>query len=75
MMTLADEVRATRALPAPQVARAIRRSAGVSQARLATELGVTRATIARWESAARSPRGDLRVRYATALSDLQEAMR
>lgn len=72
--TLADEVRSRRALPPPSMARAIRESAGVTQSRLAAEIGVTRATVARWEAAIRHPRGKHRERYAAALRDLQEAL-
>ncbi len=72
--TLIEEVRARRALPAPPVARAIRKAAGVTQERLAIEIGVTRATIARWESAARRPKGQHRERYAVVLASLQEAV-
>lgn len=72
-LTLAEEVRTRRSLPAPSVARAIRESAGVSQARLALEVGVTKATIARWEGSTRRPRGDLRAKYAATLAILQEA--
>ena len=64
MSQLIDEVRRARSLPRPAMARAIRESAGVSQARLAAELGVHRMTVARWESGARSPRSDQRTAYA-----------
>jgi DNA-binding transcriptional regulator YiaG len=54
------------------MARAIRESAGVSQARLAAELGVHRMTVVRWESGARSPRSDQRAAYAALLAELQK---
>lgn len=71
--SLIDEVRARRPLPAPRVARAIREAAGVSQIRLAQELGVHRMTIARWENGSRSPRAGQRQAYAALLEALREA--
>ncbi|EWT05051.1 hypothetical protein N864_07620 [Intrasporangium chromatireducens Q5-1] len=72
-MTLITEVKARRRLPSPSLARELRRSAGLSQARIAKELGVTRVTVARWESGTRSPRGSLMVAYVELLEDLREA--
>lgn len=66
-MTLIDEVREARRLPAPAAARLIRVSAGVSQTRLAREVGVHRVTIARWEAGTRRPCGRVRGRYAEIL--------
>jgi DNA-binding transcriptional regulator YiaG len=71
MRPLVEEVRTSRGLPPPKVARAIRVEAHVTQARLARELSVHRLTVARWESGERRPRGTLRVRYAELLHDLQ----
>ena len=51
MSGLVAEVREAQSLPAPDVARAIREAAQVSQARLAGELGVHELTVARWEKA------------------------
>lgn len=73
-MQLIDEVRTARRLPAPALARMIRISAGVSQDRMAKELGVHRVTIARWESGERTPRGLTRVRYAELLEQLHQAV-
>lgn len=73
-MQLIEEVRANQALPAPAVARMIRATAGVSQERLARELGVHRMTVARWESGRRRPRGTVRAAYSALLSDLQRAV-
>jgi DNA-binding transcriptional regulator YiaG len=70
MTLLIDEVRARQLPPAP-VRRAIRRGAGVSQIRMAAELGVARSTIIRWESGEHVPRGDARERYARLLAELQ----
>ena len=68
---LLTEVRARAGIPSPRLARAIRESAGVSQVRMAREMGVHRLTIARWESGARRPRGAQLVAYAQLLADLQ----
>jgi DNA-binding transcriptional regulator YiaG len=70
-MSLVEEVRASRRLPLPGTARLIRLTAGVSQQRLADELGVHRMTVVRWESGERNPRGAVRARY----SDLLEQLR
>jgi DNA-binding transcriptional regulator YiaG len=69
---LVDEVRTARSLPSPALARAIRESAGVSQVRLAAELGVHRMTVARWETGARKPTGPVRAAYAALLAELRE---
>lgn len=71
--SLLREVRAARQLPAPRVRKAVRLAAGVSQQRLADELKVGRVTVARWESNARnarSPRGQLLIRYSHLLASL-----
>lgn len=70
-MTLVEEVRASKALPEPKVARMIRTAARISQERLAEELGVHRMTVARWETGQRTPRGRTRVAYAALLHELQ----
>lgn len=70
-MTLTDEVRLAKRLPPPATARMIRLAAGVSQERLAQELGVHRMTILRWENGTRRPRGLARAAYVQVLSDLQ----
>ncbi|MWJ18488.1 XRE family transcriptional regulator [Clavibacter michiganensis subsp. michiganensis] len=72
-MTLISEVVASRRLPTPALARAIRETAGVSQARIAEELGVTRMAVSRWERGTRRPRGPLLIAYAAVLRDLQTA--
>ena len=70
---LIEQVRAARRLPPPVVARAIRDAAGVTQQQLADELHINRVSLARYECGARRPRGDLRLRYAELLEQLQEA--
>jgi DNA-binding transcriptional regulator YiaG len=66
-----SEVRESRRVPTPALARAIREEAGVSQARLAEELGVQRVTVTRWETGLRRPRGRLRAAYGRLLAQLQ----
>lgn len=70
-MTLIDEVRA-RQLPSAKTCRAIRLAAGVSQTRMAAELGVHRVTLLRWENGVQEPRGESRERYAQLLAGLRE---
>ncbi|GGM67082.1 hypothetical protein GCM10012275_42010 [Longimycelium tulufanense] len=69
-MKLVEEVRTGRQLPPPDVARSIRLAAGVSQSRLARELGVHRLTVARWESGTRRPCGEQRASYVRLLARL-----
>lgn len=73
-MTLLEEVRASHRMPSPAAARLIRVTAGVSQERLAAELGVHRMTVHRWEAGERKPRGHIRARYAALLQALQQEM-
>ena len=75
MSDLVAEVREARSLPRPDVARAIRVTAGVSQARLGAELGVHELTVHRWETGTHSPRGPKRIAYARLLRELEEATR
>lgn len=75
MSALLDEVRASLSLPGPDVARQIREAAGVSQARLAGELGVHELTVHRWEAGTRTPHGDLRRAYGRLLAELDQATR
>lgn len=70
-MTLIEEVRA-RQLPPLKLRRAVRLAAGVSQMRMATELGVHRLTFIRWENGTHEPRGESRARYAQLLAELQQ---
>ena len=72
MSALIQECRAVRSLPRPALAREIRRAAGVSQRRLAEELGVHWTTVARWEREERKPRGRLLVAYAELLTQLRD---
>lgn len=72
-LDLLEEVRQARQLPERHAARLIRVMAGVSQTRLAAELGVHRNTVIRWESGERKPRGALRQDYASLLDELRRA--
>jgi DNA-binding XRE family transcriptional regulator len=71
-MQILDEVRAARRLPGPAVRREIRRNAGLSQQRLADELGVHWQTVHRWETGRAEPSMPVRARYARLLADLNE---
>lgn len=75
MSGLLEEVREAQALPSPAVARAVREAAGVSQVRLAQELGVAPLTVLRWEQGVRTPTGDLRLAYARLIRQLDEVVR
>ncbi len=75
MGSLLNEVRESLSLPAPGAARQIREAAGVSQARLAAELGVHELTVARWEAGTRTPHGDLRLAYGRLLAGLDQVTR
>lgn len=68
--SLSDEVKA-HCLLIPGWATAVRQASGVTQARIAEELGVTRMAVSRWESGQRRPRGRLLVAYVELLSRLQ----
>lgn len=70
-MTLLEEVRQAKKLPPPNTARMIRVAAGVTQERLAQELGVHRMTVHRWETGERQPRGVHRAMYAGLLDELR----
>jgi DNA-binding transcriptional regulator YiaG len=74
MNNLTAEVLASRRLPPPSIARAIRVETGVSQMRMAVELGCVRGTVARWELGLRRPRGRLRLRYIAALEELERVV-
>ena len=76
---LVAELRRERAesehLPIPAMRKAIRESAHVSLARVAAILGVHRASVSRWESGKRTPRGEQRRRYKRLLDELKELSR
>jgi transcriptional regulator with XRE-family HTH domain len=74
MSDISAEVRDRLAAPPPRVAKAVREEAGVSQERLARELGVHRVTLARWESGEHEPRAAARARWATVIRSLRDAV-
>lgn len=65
--------RRRRRLPDPATRRALRVAAGLSQADVAACVGVDRASVSRWETGHRSPRGDTAEAYAALLRDLAAA--
>lgn len=54
----------------PAGRRALRQAAGVTQAEIAAEVGVSRAAVCRWESGKRTPRGGPARTYARLLRTL-----
>jgi transcriptional regulator with XRE-family HTH domain len=75
-MRLTNELREAairRSLPPAEQRRALREATGISQAALAAELGVSRATLSRWELGTRVPRGELLKRYSDLLRRLLRA--
>lgn len=73
-MSLLDDVRAIRSLPSPAVARQIREQAGVTQGRMAEELGVHFSTLARWEAGISAPPGQARAKWARLIAELQREL-
>lgn len=65
-----NQARLRRSLPAPGMRRQTRELAGVSQTAVSEALGVARATVSRWETGVRTPRGDLLKRYVGLLRTL-----
>ncbi|MGW3650218.1 helix-turn-helix transcriptional regulator [Streptomyces sp. NPDC000878] len=74
--TVAEKIRSLRnvrpELPAPAVRKAIREAAGLTQAQVASAVGVTAQAVALWESGRRTPRGPLLGQYAEAVRTMQE---
>lgn len=65
-----EHARARRRLPPPAARRHLRERAGVSQTVVASEVGVTREAVARWESGDREPRPANLARYLEILDRL-----
>lgn len=59
-----------RQLPPPEMRRWIRKQARLSQAEIAGALKIDRATVSRWETGQRLPRGTLAEAYANLLNRL-----
>jgi DNA-binding transcriptional regulator YiaG len=76
--TLTDEAlqlsRTRRSLPDPPVRRYLRQHARLTQAEIATAVKRDRATVSRWESGARTPRGDDLLAYAELLDRIAAEM-
>jgi len=72
-MSLVDEVRMDQALPlpSPRRAHAIRLAADVTVRQVASELGVSPATVTRWEAGRCAPRRRHRRAYAELLAQLR----
>jgi DNA-binding transcriptional regulator YiaG len=69
---LLGQIRVRRALPEPAVRRELREAAGLTQREVGRVIGVDEATVSRWESGARAPRGLRRESYAALLKRLGE---
>lgn len=65
------EVSETRTLVRSGLARTIRERAGLSQGELARALGVSTATLSRWEARERIPRAEVAIRYGRILQALR----
>lgn len=72
MASLLEEAVLAVSLPLPAARMAIRRRAHVSRERIAAELGCHVISVARWERGTRNPHGELRLRYARLLQELDE---
>ncbi|WP_262056142.1 helix-turn-helix domain-containing protein [Streptomyces sp. STR69] len=59
-------------LPPPKERRRLREAASLTQAQLATRVGVSRETVRAWETGRTTPRGRKREAYAKLLNDLAE---
>lgn len=69
---VAEQIMLRRALPPPQMRRAIRQAAGFSAAEVASLMGVTRQAVGKWERGERMPRGDCLKVYVEVLKVLAE---
>lgn len=70
--TLLRDRATVRRLPQPAIRRALRKAAGLSQSEVASVLAINRASISRYESGARTPRGNVATRYVELLETLAE---
>lgn len=59
----------------PIEARQLRKTAGLTQRQVADVVGVAGATVCRWESGLRFPRGENAVQYLAALDRIATALR
>lgn len=74
-MTDLDTLTRVRRLASSGAARAIRIGAGASIREVAAVVGVSPATVLRWERGSRAPRGEKGVAYGRALDELTETAR
>jgi DNA-binding transcriptional regulator YiaG len=74
---LVDSSRRRKTLLSPELCRSIRQRARLSQGEIARVLGINRASVSRWESGQRTPRGLLAENYLKLLDALlhEEASR
>ena len=74
---LIENSRRRKMLVPPELRRSIRRRARLSQGEIAQVLGINRASVSRWESGQRTPRGLLAENYVKLLDALlhEEASR
>lgn len=76
-MTITEltELAQVRALVATGAARSIRLSANLSLAEVSETLGVSPATVLRWETGQRSPHGEAAIAYGRLLAQLVDQQR
>ncbi len=67
-----DKRRAHQQLPPPELRRALRQSAGLSQADIAKATGVHKSAVSRWESGTSDPTGEQLVAYVALLMELRD---
>ena len=76
-MTVLEEAlaqaKARRDLPVPAAARRIREAAGLTQDQIGQAVGVDGATVSRWESGERHPRGPAARLYLAVLRRVSDA--
>jgi DNA-binding XRE family transcriptional regulator len=65
-----EAARLRRGLPSPEIARLLRRNAGLSRAEVAELLGVSRWSVMRWEEGTSSPTPRVAPAYARLLERL-----
>ncbi len=67
-----EAARLRRTLPSPEIARLLRRNAGLSRIEVAELLGVSRWSVMRWEEGLASPTPRVRAAYAALLERLAQ---
>lgn len=69
---LVDQAKASFALPAPAMQKAILEQAGVSEVDVSKVVGAHRVTVNRWVMGHRRPTGELLTKYVALLAELRE---